>query len=94
MKKYLKLIRIKHWLKNGLIVLPLFFSGNLFNTKYYLNTILAFLTFCFISSIVYTLNDIQDVEKDRLHPEKKKRPLASGEIKIKTAYIISIILTV
>lgn len=94
MKKYLKLIRIKHWLKNGLVILPIFFSGNLFNQKYYLNTFLAFLVFCFISSIVYILNDIQDIEKDKLHPEKKKRPLASGEITVKMAYIISSLLTV
>lgn len=94
MKKYFKLIRIKHWLKNGLIILPIFFSGNLFNKKYYLNTLLAILIFCFISSIVYILNDIQDIEKDKLHAEKKKRPLASGEITVKMAYIISLFLTV
>lgn len=101
MKKYLKLIRIKHWLKNGLIIVPLFFSTNLFNTDLYLNTILAFIAFSFVSSIVYMLNDINDIEKDRLHPEKRKRSLASGEVTVKQAYIgiaillvLSIILTI
>lgn len=92
MKEYLKLIRVKHWLKNGLIFLPLFFSINLFNTEYYLGAILAFIVFSFSASIVYVLNDISDVEKDKLHPVKKKRPLAAGTISIKQAKIVIAVL--
>ena len=90
MKEYLKLIRVKHWLKNGLVFLPLFFSINLFNTEYYLGAILAFIVFSFSASIVYVLNDISDVEK--LHPVKKKRPLAAGTISIKQAKIVIAVL--
>jgi decaprenyl-phosphate phosphoribosyltransferase len=92
MKKYIKLIRAKHWLKNGLIFLPIFFSLNLFNVNYLLTCTLAFFVFCFTSSIVYILNDMSDIEKDRLHPIKKLRPLASGEVSKKQAYIVMTLL--
>lgn len=94
MKEYIKLIRVKHWLKNGLVFLPLFFSINLFNTSYYLGTILAFIVFSFTASIVYIINDMGDIEKDRLHPVKKKRPLAAGTISVKNAKIVIGVLTV
>ena len=90
MKEYIKLIRAKHWLKNGLVFLPLFFSINLFNTSYYLGTILAFIVFSFTASIVYIINDMGDIEKDRLHPVKKKRPLAAGTISVKNAKIVNL----
>lgn len=94
MNKYIKLIRMKHWLKNFLVFLPIFFSLNLFNINYIMLTTLAFIVFCFTSSIVYILNDLSDIEKDRLHPVKKFRPLASGEISKKKAYIVIGILAV
>lgn len=92
--KYLRLIRVKHYLKNFLIFLPLIFSQNLLNKNYFFTTLLGFLCFSIACSIIYIFNDIKDVEKDRLHPEKKHRPLASGEIKIKTAIILEIILII
>lgn len=92
MKNYLKLIRVKHWLKNFLVVLPLFFSINLFNTNLIYKCILAFIIFSFSSSIVYIINDLSDLEKDKLHPIKKYRPLASNKISKKTAINIIIIL--
>ena len=88
MKDYLKLIRVKHWLKNGLVFLPLFFSINLLNKGMLLNSILAFIVFSITSSIVYITNDLEDVEKDKKHPIKKDRPLASGRVSIKEAKII------
>ncbi len=88
MKDYCKLIRIKHWLKNGLVFLPLFFSINLLNKGMLLNSILAFIVFSITSSIVYITNDLEDVEKDKKHPIKKDRPLASGRVSIKEAKII------
>lgn len=90
MKKYIKLIRVKHWLKNGLIFLPLFFSKNLFDKEKFIYCIIGFLIFSFISSIVYILNDINDIESDRKHEIKKNRPLASGAVSIKRAITISI----
>lgn len=94
MKEYIKLIRVKHWLKNGLVFLPIFFSINMLNFNYLITTFMAFIIFCFASSIVYVLNDISDVEKDRLHPVKKKRPLASGAISIAKAKIVILCLSV
>ena len=79
-KEYLKLIRVKHYLKNFLIFLPLLFSSNLFDTKKFITTLCGFFAFSFTCSIVYILNDLKDVEKDKLHSKKKGRPLASGKI--------------
>lgn len=86
MKKYLKLMRVHHYLKNVLIFLPLIFNQSLFNVDLLQKTILGFLSFSILSSIVYVINDIQDVEKDRRHSTKCKRPIASGAVSIKSAY--------
>jgi len=87
-KKYLQLIRVKHWLKNGLIFLPLFFSINLFDFNKILLCVIGFLVFSFTSSVVYIINDINDIESDRKHEKKKNRPLASGKISIPKAISI------
>ena len=92
MKVYFQLIRIKHWLKNILIFLPLIFSKNLLHLNSLLTTIIGFLAFSLIASIVYINNDINDIEKDKKHIEKKKRPIASGKISIKKATIVEILL--
>ena len=81
--KYLKLMRIKHYLKNGLVALPAIFAGAILEPSIILKTLIAFITFSFTASIVYIINDIKDIEKDKAHPVKKKRPLASGEVSIK-----------
>lgn len=94
MKQYLKLIRVKHWLKNGLVFLPLFFSMNLCNIQYLSLCFLAFVIFSLSSSVVYVLNDMADVEKDKLHPIKKNRPLASGAISMAQAKIVIVILCI
>lgn len=91
MKKYFMLMRVKHYFKNILIFLPLIFSGNLFNRDLLLKTCIGFCTFCLLSSVIYIVNDIKDVEKDRNHPTKKKRPIASGALSIKKAIIIAIV---
>ena len=93
MINYLKLIRVKHWLKNVLVFLPAFFSINILNPQYLGACFLAFIVFCFASSIVYVLNDMSDIEKDKLHPIKKNRPLASGAISITKAWYVIIFLS-
>ena len=93
MKDYLKLIRVKHYLKNLLIFFPLFFSSNLFKVDLFIKTILAFLSFSFACSIIYIINDINDKEKDKLHEKKKHRPIASGKISIKKAYATVFVLS-
>lgn len=94
MKEYIKLIRIKHWLKNLLVFLPIFFSINILNLNLLWIIILSFFTFSFASSIVYVINDINDIENDKLHPIKKDRPLASGKISLKSAKIVISILSI
>lgn len=91
-KDYLKLIRIKHYIKNVLILLPLFFSGKIFNTELYKSAILGFICFSFISSAIYILNDIHDIKDDKKHPVKKNRPLASERISIRSAITVALIL--
>lgn len=94
MKKYIELIRAKHWLKNILIFLPAFFSMNILKLEYIETLVIAFFVFCFTSSIVYILNDMSDIEKDKLHPIKKNRPLASGRVSKTNAWIVMILLVI
>lgn len=80
-RDYLKLLRVKHYVKNLLVFFPMFFGGVIFEKLRLEKTVLGFLAFSFVSSIIYIINDYRDIEKDRLHPKKKKRPLASGAVK-------------
>lgn len=92
MKKYLKLLRIHHYLKNVLILLPILFSGQLGDLDLLFKTLIGFMAFSFASSLVYIINDINDVEGDRKHPVKCNRPIASGEISVEKAKIIAILM--
>lgn len=87
-----RLLRFRHWIKNLLIFIPLLFSGEFLNKTRLLSTIRAFVAFCLLASTVYILNDIADREKDRLHPVKTHRPVASGEVSVQTAGILSMVL--
>ncbi|REC47265.1 decaprenyl-phosphate phosphoribosyltransferase [Chryseobacterium pennipullorum] len=80
MKKYLKLLRVEQWVKNLFVFVPLFFSGNITNTDLLAKSIFAFIIFSLAASVVYILNDYNDIEADKKHPEKRRRPLASGAI--------------
>ena len=90
-RNYIKLMRLKHCVKNILILLPLVFSGEFFQYGKLLSSALGFLAFSFLASAVYILNDIQDVEKDRLHPKKKFRPIASGKVSKKQGKVLSVV---
>lgn len=81
MKDYLKLLRVKHYIKNFLVFVPLFFGGEMLSISKMGTACLGCLAFSTISSAIYILNDLQDIERDRKHPTKCKRPLASGRIK-------------
>jgi 4-hydroxybenzoate polyprenyltransferase len=87
-----KLIRPKQWMKNSFVLAPILFSRHLFDYPYLNNSILAFIIFCLVSSCIYIINDIFDVEADRNHPVKKNRPIASGKISIPLALVIAFIL--
>ena len=88
---WIKLLRVTHWVKNLFIFAPLFFSGNLNNIVLFGQSLLAFGSFCLISSSMYCFNDVIDMEKDRLHPLKCHRPVASGSVSITEAYLLMIV---
>lgn len=92
MKSMLRLMRPKHYLKNGLIFVSLIFSKNLFNFPLLLSVLGGFVTFSFLSSVVYIVNDIKDVEADRKHEVKCNRPIASGKVSIPAAAVMASVL--
>lgn len=92
--KYIKLIRVHQWMKNFFIFAPLFFSGQLFDLEKVYACALAFLAFSLNASSIYIINDYKDIEKDKLHPLKKSRPLASGEISKPVAITLFLLFSV
>ena len=82
----IKVARPTHWIKNLFVFLPVFFGGGLLNTSEAVSAALTFLSFSLAASAIYCLNDIIDVNADRAHPVKCKRPIASGAITIPQAY--------
>jgi 4-hydroxybenzoate polyprenyltransferase len=86
---FLDLLRVKQWYKNIVIFIPLIFSLKFFNINSFLLILFGFFLLSLISSASYIINDLRDIEKDKYHPEKCKRPLASGKIKKTPALIIS-----
>lgn len=88
---YIKLLRIKHWVKNSFLFIPVFFSGDFLNLQKLTTLAIGFLAFGLIASGIYVLNDYRDIEVDRKHPEKCQRPLASGEVSKQKATVIMII---
>jgi len=85
-------LRPKQWTKNVIVFAGLFFAEDIFDSQKIYLALLAFLAFCLISSSGYLINDILDVEKDRLHPRKKFRPIAAGKIPIWLAWITAFVL--
>lgn len=82
----IKVARPTHWIKNIFVFLPVFFGGALLNTTEVVAAALTFMSFSLAASAIYCLNDIIDVDADRAHPVKCKRPIASGAITIPQAY--------
>lgn len=92
MKEYLKEMRVHHYIKNLLVFIPLVCSGHILDSDKLLPSVYAFFGFCFLSSAIYFINDIRDVEKDRNHPTKCNRPIAAGKIPIRSAIICAVAL--
>ena len=88
------LLRVRQWYKNLVVFLALFFSANLSDGGLLLTAILAFIALCLISSAGYIFNDIADRQQDRLHPEKKGRPLVSGIISLPIAILLALLLLI
>lgn len=83
-----KLMRPSHWIKNILIIFPLFFGGKFLDVDLLLFVLAGGVSFSLLSSMVYTINDISDLESDRLHAIKKNRPIASGKISKREASLL------
>ena len=92
LKKFFKMIRTYQWVKNFLIFLPLILAHKFLDVNLLLKALVAFFSFSFLASSVYIINDIMDVESDRIHPSKKNRPIASGAVKISSALKVAFIL--
>ncbi len=84
-------IRIRQWLKNGFVFIPLVFGKQLFDMSSFISVLGAFFAFSFIASFVYIINDLKDIEKDRLHPIKKNRPLASGTLSVELGLKVAVL---
>jgi decaprenyl-phosphate phosphoribosyltransferase len=86
----LKLLRPRQWIKNVALFAAITLGGQLFEFDVLTRVLLGFISFCFLSSSTYIINDMVDAGKDRLHPFKKARPLASGEVSMSEAIIVFI----
>ena len=91
-RSYVKLARPSHWTKNAFVFAPVIFSLKLLETREVIANIFAFVAFCVGSSAIYVFNDVHDRALDVNHPVKKNRPVASGKISVKSAWIFFIIL--
>ncbi|MCL2748723.1 MAG: UbiA prenyltransferase family protein [Alphaproteobacteria bacterium] len=87
----LKLLRVKQWVKNSFVLIPLVFSLGFLELVSIEQAVAAFFAFCFASSFIYIINDIADRKADALHPKKRTRPLASGRISVWTAVLVAAI---
>lgn len=96
--QFAKLIRIHHWIKNLAVFLPVFFAGEILHVIHddrLFQLMILFFSFCLTSSIIYVINDAVDIEKDKIHPTKNNRPLASGYFSVNQAIMfIALILIV
>ena len=90
--QYLRLLRIRQWVKNVFVFLPMAFGGQLFNISNWLSCVLAWFVFSLTASSIYCLNDSLDYKADQKHPIKKNRPIASGKISALKARLVSMLL--
>jgi 4-hydroxybenzoate polyprenyltransferase len=88
----IKTMRPKQWSKNIFVLAALIFDVKLFAAPFLLKSLLAFVLFCAISSVVYIVNDLADIEKDRQHPAKRTRPLAAGQLSPAVAVFAAVLL--
>lgn len=94
MKNLIRLIRPKQWIKNLIVLLPVFFGGALLHPSAIYAGLITALSFSFAASSIYCLNDIIDIEDDKHHPIKCNRPLASGAISIPQGYTLMLLMLI
>ncbi len=92
--RFFELIRPKQWVKNLFVFAPILFAGKLLDLHLLVVNLLAFAAFCCVSSSVYVLNDIIDVESDRVHKKKRYRPIAAGYVTVRQAKALFVFLLV
>lgn len=92
LREVIQSMRPHQWYKNLVVFIAIVFSYNLFSFEMWLQSIFAFIVFCLISGSVYIINDINDAVKDQLHPKKRFRPIASGNLSCRSALVVSIII--
>lgn len=85
-------LRLNQWNKNLLLFAALVFSHNVTSFHFWLKTVVAFAAFCLLSGAVYLVNDVIDIDNDRLHPLKRQRPLASGQLSSNHAILVAVAL--
>jgi len=90
----LRLLRPRQWIKNFAVFASITFAGELFNPPVFSNVFYAFLIFCGLSSATYIVNDIFDIKKDKLHPFKRFRPLAHGDVPVSFGISLAILLII
>lgn len=83
-----QVLRVEHWVKNLFVLMPVFFAAKLFETDVLMRSMIGLGAFSFVASAVYVLNDLVDAPQDRNHPEKRNRPIASGEISRRSAIML------
>ncbi len=89
---WIALLRPRQWVKNLLVLAPIWFAFN-YDVDVIARGITMFTAFCLGASAIYIINDLKDIDTDRHHPEKKKRPLASGAVSVPVAAVSSLLLT-
>ena len=89
----IKILRVEQWTKNFIILIPTILAKN-FQVLSSYKIYIVFLSFSLLASSTYIFNDIKDIEQDRIHPEKKLRPLASGSLNLKVASIYLLVLLI
>ncbi len=94
MTAFIRALRPHQWTKNLLVFAALLFSKHLFEPEPFFRTFLAFVSFCGLAGAVYLWNDVADVAQDRLHPKKRKRPIAAGGLSIRSATLGAMALVV
>ncbi len=90
----LKLLRPRQWIKNSALFAGITFAGQLFNPDLFFQVVSGFVAFCLFASSTYIFNDILDVKKDRLHPFKRHRPIANGEVSVPEALVLLVVMLV
>jgi 4-hydroxybenzoate polyprenyltransferase len=85
-------MRPRQWIKNGFVFVPLIFDGQLFplDSAPFLRTVVGAALLCLAAGAVYLVNDIADIERDKLHPEKRNRPLPSGQLTVRVAAVAAV----